>query len=113
MGSAGQAEGRPSGRRWAGPLGLARMVPTHAEHPSLEPLRRVSAWMEAFEGPIELVWGERDPILGRALARHEEAFPQAKVTRCQAGHFLQEEVPDLIAAAVRDVARRAQVGQPA
>jgi hypothetical protein len=44
-----------------------------------------------------LVWGERDPILGRALARHREALPQASVEVTQAGHFLQEEVPDGLA----------------
>jgi pimeloyl-ACP methyl ester carboxylesterase len=50
------------------------------------------------------VWGERDPILGRALARHREALPQASVTTTSAGHFLQEEVPDELARAVRAVA---------
>jgi haloalkane dehalogenase len=49
----------------------------------------------------------KDPILGRALRRHERAFPQAPVTRTNAGHFLQEEVPEALAAAVDDVARRA------
>ncbi len=35
-----------------------------------------------------------------------EVFPDAPVTRTTAGHFPQEEVPDAIAAAVLDVARR-------
>jgi haloalkane dehalogenase len=56
---------------------------------------------------MALVWGMRDPILGRALWRHEREFPQAVVTRTEAGHFLQEEVPEALAAAVEDVARRA------
>jgi cis-3-alkyl-4-acyloxetan-2-one decarboxylase len=86
------------------PLALARLV---ASEPSLPPLRRAEAWIRGFSGPIALVWGERDPILGRALARHVKAFPQATVTRTQAGHFLQEEVPDKLADAVVDVARRA------
>lgn len=94
----------------AGPLALARMVPSGPEHPSLPALRRGEAWIRGFAaagGPLAFVWGERDPILGRALARHERAFPGAPVTRTQAGHFLQEEVPELLAAAVRDVAVRA------
>lgn len=96
----------------AGPLGLARMVPDSLEHPSVEPLRRGEAWALAFGGPMHLVWGEKDPILGRALKKHVEAFPQARVTRTQAGHFLQEEVPELLAAAIEDVAARARHAEP-
>ena len=76
------------------------------DHPSVQALRKGEDWARAFTGPMHFVWGERDPILGRALKRHAETFPQAKVTRTQAGHFLQEEVPELLAAAVEDVARR-------
>ena len=89
-----------------GPLALARMVPGGEDHPSVPALRRGEAWVRSFEGPAALVWGRRDPILGRALRRHQEAFPDAPVTHTTAGHFLQEEVPDELAAAVRDVAAR-------
>ena len=75
------------------PLALARMVPDRPDHPSVPALRRGEAWMRSFGGPIALVWGTRDPILGRALKWHEKAFPDAPVTRTEAGHFLQEEVP--------------------
>ena len=54
---------------------------------------------------MALVWGTRDPILGRALKWHEKAFPDAPVTRTDAGHFLQKKVPHELAAAVRWVAR--------
>ena len=90
----------------AGPLALARMVATSNEHPSLPALRRGEAWIRGFTGPIALVWGERDPLLGAVLRRHIEAFPAASVTRTQAGHFLQEEVPANLAGAVRDVVAR-------
>lgn len=92
----------------AGPLGLARMVPSSLDHPSVPALRKGEAWARAFKGPMHFVWGERDPVLGRALKRHAETFPQATVTRTQAGHFLQEEVPELLAAAVEDVAARSR-----
>lgn len=97
-------------RTWSdrvAPLALARMVPDRPDHPSIEALRRGEAWAQSFAGPVALVWGMRDPILARSLRRHESAFPQAPVTRTEAGHFLQEEVPEELAAAVEDVARRA------
>lgn len=94
-------------RRWrdrTAPLAFARMVPSGPAHPSLPALARGEAWARAFSGPIALAWGLRDPILGRALARHERAFPHAQVTRTEAGHFLQEEVPEALAAAIAAVA---------
>ena len=54
-----------------------------------------------------------DPILGRALARHERAFPRAPVTVTGAGHFLQEQVPKALAAAIEDVLERAEPRPPA
>ena len=89
------------------PLALARMVPDGPDHPSLAALERAQAWLLSFEGPVALVWGIRDPILGRALSRHLKRLPQASVRRTEAGHFLQEEVPDTLAEAVREVAARA------
>jgi haloalkane dehalogenase len=89
------------------PLALARMVPTSADHPSMEPLRRAQAFVEGFRGPAAIVWGERDPVLARALGRVSRLLPDAPVTRTAGGHFLQEEVPEAIAAAVLDVAVRA------
>lgn len=87
-----------------GPIALARMVPDSFEHPSIEPLRRVQAFTESFDGPAAIVWGDRDPVLGRVRGWIEQLLPQAAVTRTQAGHFLQEEVPHPIADAIRRVA---------
>jgi haloalkane dehalogenase len=97
-------------RTWAdrvAPLALARMVPNGPGHPSVPALRRGEEWARAFPGPMALVWGMRDPILARALRRHERAFPRAPVTRTEAGHFLQEETPEALVAAIEDVAVRA------
>jgi pimeloyl-ACP methyl ester carboxylesterase len=87
----------------AAPLALARMVPNSMTHPSVEPLKKSQALAESFKGPAEIVWGDKDPILGRAFKRVHALLPDAGVTRTQAGHFLQEEVPDEIAAAIRKV----------
>lgn len=88
------------------PLAMARMVPDGPDHASVPALRRGEAWALDFEGPMSLVWGMRDPILGRALKRHERAFPRAEVKRTEAGHFLQEEVPETLAEAIHGVASR-------
>lgn len=89
--------------RWAdraGILALARMVPSFDGHPSLSVLDEADRWAKGFDRPTALVWGLRDPILGRALNRLRQAMPHAHVTETQAGHFLQEEVPDALADAV-------------
>jgi cis-3-alkyl-4-acyloxetan-2-one decarboxylase len=93
-------------RERVAPLALARMVPNGPEHQSVPALRRGEAWVRSFAGPTALVWGVRDPVLGRALARHERALPNARVTRTEAGHFLQEETPEALAAAIGEVARQ-------
>jgi haloalkane dehalogenase len=94
---------RGLGRNQA-PLALARMVPDSLRHPSIEPLQRCQAFFESFPGPVEIVWGERDPVLGRLVTHLARLRPEARVTRTRAGHFLQEEVPSEIAAAVLRVA---------
>lgn len=89
------------------PLALARMVPDGSEnHPSLPGLRKCQEFAEGFAGPVAIVWGDRDPILGRVRRRMEALFPAAAVTATAAGHFPQEEVPGAIAAAVQSVAAR-------
>ncbi|MBL8945683.1 MAG: alpha/beta fold hydrolase, partial [Myxococcales bacterium] len=95
-----------------GPLALARMVPDDLRHPSIDALRRGQRWVEGFTGPMALVWGTNDPILGRALPRHRAAFPRAVVTVTAAGHFLQEEVPDVLAAAIDGVWHRGESPTP-
>lgn len=91
-------------RNSAAPLALARMVPDSLEHPSVVPLRRCQELVQGFRGPSAIVWGDRDPILGRVRSWVQKLLPGARVTATPAGHFLQEEVPDEIADAVRFVA---------
>lgn len=90
-------------RERAAPLGLARMVPNSLNHPSISVLKETDRWIRNFTGPTALVWGMRDPILGRAFYRHREAMPDAHTIETLAGHFLQEEVPEVLADAIISV----------
>ena len=86
------------------PLALARMVPDKPGHPTIPALEKCYDFVSSFKGPAAIVWGDRDPVLGSVRSHVERTLPQASVTRTQAGHFLQEEVPDEIAAALKQVA---------
>ena len=63
-------------------------------------LRAVESYVQGLDLPVEIIWGMNDPILAKTLPLMEAHFPQAPVTKTEAGHFLQEEVPVEIAAAV-------------
>jgi cis-3-alkyl-4-acyloxetan-2-one decarboxylase len=84
----------------AAPLALARLVPTELSSPALKTLKEADEWARSFKGPVRLVWGCRDPILGRSIHSMKKLFPDAEVTETDAGHFLQEEVPDELARAI-------------
>lgn len=97
--------------RWAdrvAPLALARMVPDSQQHPSVAALRISDELFRTAQVPISIVWGTKDPVLGRVINHLERQRPDAKVVRNDgAGHFLQEEVPELLADAILDVTSRA------
>ena len=82
------------------PLAMMRMVPDGPNHPSAPSMRRIEEYVNTLEIPAEIVWGENDPILGRALPIMQQNFPNARLTKTTAGHFLQEEVPNEIAEAL-------------
>jgi cis-3-alkyl-4-acyloxetan-2-one decarboxylase len=103
----------PSWGYRAAPLALARMVPNRADHPSLPVLREAETWARGFEGPVGLIWGTKDPILGKALKRMRELFPNASVTETEAGHFLQEEVPDQFAQVILDTLKQVKPAEKA
>jgi len=88
-----------SGNRKA-PLAMMRMVPDSPDHPSAAAMRFIGEYAAGLDIPAEIVWGMKDPILGGLLDAMRETFPGARVTETPAGHFLQEEVPDEIAAAI-------------
>ncbi len=87
-------------------IGLVRMVPDTMEHPSVPAMRESGEFVESFRGPTAIVWGERDPVLGRLRRRVTRQLPNAEVTVTDAGHFLQEQVPVEIADAIRGLVSR-------
>ena len=95
------------------PLALARLVPQSLDSPTFQTLQEVDDWARSFTGPVHLVWGMRDPILGRALRGVKKLFPDAAVVETDAGHFLQEEVPDELAEAILGVASLSSQVKPA
>jgi haloalkane dehalogenase len=63
--------------------------------------------------PIELVWAMKDPAFGnsKVIDRWQRDFPSAHVTRLNdANHYIQEDAPDAIAAAVERVAFAGAMG---
>ena len=89
-------------------LALMRMVADGPDHASSPALRDIERYVGGLDIPAELVWGMNDPILGRGLPFMQKMFPTAPVTETEAGHFLQEEVPEIIAAALMRIVDKAQ-----
>ena len=87
-------------------LELVKMVPDTMDHPSIPLLEEGGGYVMGFKGPKAIVWGDRDPVLGKLRRRVESQLPDAEVTVTEAGHFLQEEVPTEIASAIRSVIAR-------
>ena len=87
-------------------LALLRMVPDGPEHPTTEHLRTIRRYIETLEVPVEIVWGMNDPVLAESVHGVQATFPDAAFTATQAGHLLQEEVPEQIAHAIQRVAKQ-------
>jgi haloalkane dehalogenase len=75
-------------------------------------IRKSASWLRSIEQrlsclrekPIEMVWAMKDPAFGKEsyIRRWQGYFPEAKVDRVDdASHYLQEDCPDRVAAAVR------------
>jgi haloalkane dehalogenase len=84
----------------------------------VQSLRIEKQWLQQLEAdlsrlqqlPLELVFGVRDPAFGRKriIQRWQHHFPHTRVERVpDASHFLPEERPDRLTAAIERVAQRA------
>ena len=91
------------------PLAMMRMVTDGPDHPSAAKMRFIEHYVLGLDIPVEIIWGMNDPILARALPLMKQNFPEAPVTETEGGHFLQEEVPVEIAAALLRVIDQIQM----
>jgi haloalkane dehalogenase len=106
---------RPVHRHYLAPLSTQRArAGTYAFALALRGSDAHAAELWAARGalsarPLTQVWGLSDPLLTQAhLARWVEAFPGARQVRLEGcGHFVAEERPEAVVAAVRDLSVRA------
>ena len=87
----------------AGALAFPDLVPTEPEHPSAEAMNRVRDALRSWEKPAHVVWGADDAVLPpRVGERFVELIPGATGPELieSASHFLQEDAPDEVAAAI-------------
>ena len=94
----------PTPESKAGALAFPELVPTDPDHPNAEPLNRVRDALRDWRKPVLVVWGAADAVLPLRLAHgFVELIPgaQGPVVIEGAGHFLQEDRPDDVAAAIR------------
>lgn len=70
----------------------------------VSPRRRPPGARRSVHAPTLIVWGTRDPVLSeRVLSGIERDIPHAKIVRLgSAGHFVPEEAPDELTAAIED-----------
>jgi len=97
------AEPFPTPESKAGVLAFPELVPAEEDHPNTAPMNRVRDELRSWTKPALVVWGAED----RALpVEHAHAFveliPGARgpVVLEGAGHFLQEDRPAELAAAI-------------
>ena len=100
---AAYAEPFPTPESKAGVLAFPELVPAEPDHPNAAPMNRVRDALRSWTKPTLIVWGAQDAALPPALAHvFADLIPGAgePVVLDGAGHFLQEDLPDELAAAV-------------
>jgi haloalkane dehalogenase len=95
----------PTGESKAGALAFPELVPTDPEHPNTAPMNAVRDALREWRKPTLVVWGGEDIVLSPRIAEGlVELIPGAEgpVILDGASHFLQEDRPSELAAAVSD-----------
>ena len=100
---AAYAEPFPTPESKAGVLAFPELVPAEPDHPNTAPMNSVRDALGSWTKPTLVVWGAADTALPPTLAdAFAELIPGAgePVVLEGAGHFLQEDRPDELAAAI-------------
>jgi haloalkane dehalogenase len=93
----------PTPESKAGILAFPEQVPTEADHPNAAKMLEVRAALEHWEGPTLVLFADSDPIFSTVAAEHMASrIPGAGPAEfvAGAGHFLQEEKGEEIAARI-------------
>jgi pimeloyl-ACP methyl ester carboxylesterase len=91
----------------AGTLAFQRDIPLTERDRSAELIGSIHERLPSFDVPVALVWGMRDPVFQPVfLDQWLELFPRAAVTEvADAAHFVPEDRPDVVVAAIRRLLR--------
>ena len=93
----------PTPESKAGALAFPELVPVEPGHPTAAALDRVRDALTRWDRPAHVIWGAEDAVLPPAVAeRFVSLIPGATGPElvAGAGHFLQEDAPGEVAAAV-------------
>lgn len=96
----------PSSR--VGVVQSPRMIPDQPDHPDWGTLSRVEDALPSLDVPAEVFWGTKDPAFGKRFAwAFCETLPRhpQPVFFEHAGHWLQEEIPELLVPRVASFVR--------
>jgi haloalkane dehalogenase len=94
----------PTPESKAGAIAFPELVPTEPDHPSTAPMNRVRDALARWQKPVLVVWGNEDAVLQPRIAElFVELIPGAQGPPTLidgASHFLQEDRPDEVTAAI-------------
>jgi cis-3-alkyl-4-acyloxetan-2-one decarboxylase len=91
----------------AGTLAFQREIPLTERDRSAGLMASIHERLPQVSAPVKLVWGMRDPVFQPVfLEQWRELFPNAEtVELADASHFLVEDSPDAVTAAIEDFLR--------
>jgi haloalkane dehalogenase len=105
----------PTRRHQAGARAMPALVPTTPDDPAVPANRRAWEALRRFEKPFVTAFSDGDPITRGLEAAFQREIPGARgqphTTIRGAGHFLQEDKGEELAALVVDLLRRLETGR--